>query len=689
MYYCIILLLFCSNLCYGFERVWTVGGDIELRLQSDSSFDINEREKVQLSAHLPGFQETPPLHPQSYLQIVHTYSNKNSLQLIQNEGKVEIYSNWSSQLPQDLIHLLYGACRLEWLKRGIFTAHAACIGNEEDGYSLLIGSSGSGKTSLTMHNAVHHGFKIFSGDKTLLSFNDKGELEAIAGTHTITVRGEDIPRWASVPKTYAFPLGDRQAFQLSSDSYAQSHKVPIKQIFIIGLNDHPLFDSEISPLSALHELYPFFLDRQREDTLVGADQGFFNGAVAQELKESLVKKLHASLQKIPVYRVKGNLEEVTAFIHSKCRKPPKKILFGVCGIGNGHCNRQLPVLSHLLDQGHQIMVFTYGEGLSFFKDRFPFRSNLTVIPVANPYYVGCLKGLDFEKTALSEKNQVDFNKINALAMFRATQELGCPDLVISDYEMVAAQYAYAKQAPLVTLDQQSKYLVGHFETNLHGTSYLDEIERLNLFFPVACKRIAVSFFQVKSDSSQVDIVAPMVRPEIIREKGNPRSATPSLIVYVTSQQIGSQPIDQWIDTIRTALPTTWEAHIFLPKRLNLPLDENHLHFYHHGNPIFDKLFISSHGVISTAGHTLLSEAMYLEKPVYALPLPLYEQQLNAHVIAEGGFGLSEETLTPVGITTFIENLEFYTENIRQDEQWLIKEPGNTLIIQKIEEILWQ
>lgn len=688
MYY-FILFLFCSNLCYGFERVWGLGGDIELRLQSDASFNMAEREMVQFFAHLPGFQETPPLKPQSYLQIVHTYSNKDSLELIQNEGKVEIYSNWNSQLPQDLIHLLYGACRLEWLKRGIFTAHAACIGNEQDGYILLIGASGSGKTSLTMHNAVHHGFKIFSGDKTLLSFNDKGELEAIAGTHTITVRGEDIQRWASVPKTYEFPLGDRQAFQLSSDSYAQSHKIPIKQIFLIGLNDGPLFDSEISSLSALHELYPFFLDRQREDILVGADQGFFNGAIAQELKESLVKKLHSSLQKIPVYRAKGTLEEVTAFIHSKFRKPPKKILFGVCGIGNGHCNRQLPVLNHLLNQGHQIMVFTYGEGLSFFKDRFPFRSNFTLIPVANPYYVGCLKGLDFKQTALSEKNQVDFNKINSLAMSQATQELGRPDLVISDYEMAAAQYAYAKQAPLVTLDQQSKYLTGHFEKNLHGTSYLDEIERLNLFFPIASKRIAVSFFQVKSDSSQVEIVAPMVRPEILYEKGNPRSSTPSLLVYVTSQQIGNQPINQWIDTIRTTLPTTWEAHIFLPKRLNLPLNENHLHFYHHGDSVFDRLFVSCHGVISTAGHTLLSEAMYLEKPVYALPLPLYEQQLNAQVIAKGGFGLNEENLTPSRLTTFIENLELYKENIRQDEQWLIKEPGNTVIIQKIEEILRQ
>ena len=81
--------------------------------------------------------------------------------------------------------------------------------------------------------------------------------------------------------------------------------------------------------------------------------------------------------------------------------------------------------------------------------------------------------------------------------------------------------------------------------------------------------------------------------------------------------------------------------------------------------------------------------MYLEKPVYALPLPLYEQQLNAQVIREGGFGICEEQVSSEGLTSFIENLERYRDNIRQDQRWLIKESGNALIIKKIDELLMQ
>ena len=41
--------------------------------------------------------------------------------------------------------------------------------------------------------------------------------------------------------------------------------------------------------------------------------------------------------------------------------------------------------------------------------------------------------------------------------------------------------------------------------------------------------------------------------------------------------------------------------------------------------------------------------MFLGIPVYALPLPLYEQQLNADVIAEGRFGIKEDCLSMNGL----------------------------------------
>ena len=39
----------------------------------------------------------------------------------------------------------------------------------------------------------------------------------------------------------------------------------------------------------------------------------------------------------------------------------KKVLIGICGIGNGHVNRQICVIKKLLNQGMKILVATTKE----------------------------------------------------------------------------------------------------------------------------------------------------------------------------------------------------------------------------------------------------------------------------------------------------------------------------------------
>lgn len=475
-----------------FSKTWLFGGDLIVQWKSNANFEFTHDNKIQLSAHLPGFQDVDVSGRKPDLIIEHSYCESNPAPLRQESEKIFLQSQWHDSIPTDFIHFLYGACRLEWIKQNIFPVHAACIGNDEDGYILIMGPPGSGKTSLTLHNAINHQVKIFSGDKTLITFNDEGQMEAIAGTRTLTVRTEDIPKWSGVEKINENTFGDRYTFQLASQYYSSSQRVPIKQIFFINLNDGISVNSHLSALSALHKLYPFFLDKQREDILIDGDQSFLDGAIAKGTKQELIHNLHKTLQHINVYTITDSLKGTTSFIHehsdcvsrNKNMNTSKKVLFGICGIGNGHCNRQLPIIRSLLDQGHQIMIFTYGEGLTFFNDKIPSNANISIVHVENPYFVGTPEGIDFEKTALIEKNNIDFNHINSLAMHKATAEFGKPDLVISDYEMVAAQYAYARQAPLITLDQQSKYLVGDFCIDLNGTSYRDEIDRLSMFFPV-------------------------------------------------------------------------------------------------------------------------------------------------------------------------------------------------------------
>jgi hypothetical protein len=202
----------------------------------------------------------------------------------------------------------------------------------------------------------------------------------------------------------------------------------------------------------------------------------------------------------------------------------KKILYGVCGIGMGHTYRQLPLLDELA-KDNRIVLFVYGESKSFYEEHFRHSENVTVLTVSVPFYVGNAQGLDFAETARRiAASGIDHEAINLAAMEKTQELIGKPDLVISDYEPISAQYAYASGTPLVTIDQQSKYLVGDYDQELAGQTCLDEVARLRLFFPAAALRLACSFFTVprrsgKSGTSEkVIICPPIIKPAIVAIK---------------------------------------------------------------------------------------------------------------------------------------------------------------------------
>ncbi|HSX32849.1 MAG TPA: glycosyltransferase family protein [Candidatus Saccharimonadales bacterium] len=361
----------------------------------------------------------------------------------------------------------------------------------------------------------------------------------------------------------------------------------------------------------------------------------------------------------------------------------KKILYGVCGIGNGHIYRQLPTLNHLA-LSHRIMIFAYGDSLTLFSTHFAGHANVKVVEVAVPYYVGNRTGIDFQASAkLIEESGIDYAAMNSHAMHEAWQYVGQADLAISDYEPVTAQYAYAYGVPLVTIDQQSKYLSGAFPAELHGSTYVDEVVRLRMFFPTAAARIACSFFNVPQlpDHETVHLYPPVIRSDFKLHRTRKHN---ELLVYLTAQPGSKQSPAALMAVLGRQRDTVF--HVFLSKtaRLQTEVPKN-VRLYQHGGKEFKLLLETCAGVIATAGHSLLSEAMYLGVPVLALPLPLYEQQMNAEIIQQGQFGLSADLLTPDVLQEFITNLARYAHNIKTDTTLLLRGDGQQDILAFIQD----
>lgn len=285
------------------DQYLSLPGGLTARLASNTRIRFGERERLLLQAYIPciGFLPVPR---KADLTIRHRESARHRMTLRGTTAAIQ--DTWNGSLSMDVYHLLAGMARLQLLKRKLFTAHTACIGN--DGLILLAGHSGSGKTRVVLELFQKHGVKVFSGNKTITSFGKDGVLQAIAGTRAMTARTEDLP--CPRPARSA-EYGDRTAFLLDDTAYAPAG--PIKAIVLVRLNDGVQEWRRLTPLSGLHTLYPFFLDTVNADVIV-CGRDILPGTPPPGARAFLAGMLGKALQRIPAYAASGSLPHITDHI---------------------------------------------------------------------------------------------------------------------------------------------------------------------------------------------------------------------------------------------------------------------------------------------------------------------------------------------------------------------------------------
>ena len=74
--------------------------------------------------------------------------------------------------------------------------------------------------------------------------------------------------------------------------------------------------------------------------------------------------------------------------------------------------------------------------------------------------------------------------------------------------------------------------------------------------------------------------------------------------------------------------------------------------------------VSARGVVTGGGFSLLSEAVYLGKPVLSVPLRgQFEQLMNARYLQREGFGLCAPTIDAPTLAAFVDRLDVYHERL--------------------------
>ena len=304
-----------------------------------------------------------------------------------------------------------------------------------------------------------------------------------------------------------------------------------------------------------------------------------------------------------------------------------KILYGVAGEGRGHATRVRAIIEQLR-YAHRIVVFAPDDAFDLLA---PLYADTDVRVVRIP-------GLRFAYRA-GQALSLWRTTRNALAYLTALPSLvdrleraideEQPDLVITDFEPSLPRAAARRGVPFVSLDHQHFLVVSDFSrfpSRLQLCAAL--LGRIVDLFYSGQETPIVSSFCFPGLREGIDHaieVGPMLRPQVLqtaREHGK------HLVAYV--RKFAS---DRLIDALRA---TGREVRFYgLGERPSL----GKIRFHAIEERRFVEDLASSYALVTTAGNQLLGEALYLQKPVLALPeRNNAEQLIHAHLLALEGTG---------------------------------------------------
>lgn len=341
-----------------------------------------------------------------------------------------------------------------------------------------------------------------------------------------------------------------------------------------------------------------------------------------------------------------------------------KILYAFSGEGSGHSSRAKVVIKHLLSKNHEIRLATYGRGIENFKNIYPVFEliGLTIITVDNQ--VSKSKTLAHNLSTVPQAQQ----KLNAFK--KEIFEDFKPDCVITDFEPISAYLANFYKIPLISLDNQHslRYMEYKYPSELMSSALLTE-NIIRTMIPRPCFSIITSFYEKPLKNNRSYITPPILREEIINTNTKKDN---HVLVYLT------QGYDSLIKMLQS-----FKREKFIIYGQSEKTDDQHMQFKSPSASEFLKDLSSAKAVIATSGFTLLSEAFYLKIPYLSVPMKgQFEQEFNAIISEELGYGINMNTLDHYKIAAFLYLLPEFEENLNAYQG-----NGNQKVFDKLDELL--
>lgn len=326
-----------------------------------------------------------------------------------------------------------------------------------------------------------------------------------------------------------------------------------------------------------------------------------------------------------------------------------RILYGVVGEGMGHAMRSRVVLEHLLGQGHEVEIMASGRAVEFLRSRFG-----EVHAIHGLHIVYQDNTLRRNKTFWSNvlEGAVGVPK-NIQAYFELVDDFA-PEVVISDFESWSYFYAKSHRLPVISIDNmQIINRCTHPPEILDGVRADFEIAKalVKAKLPFCDHYLISTFFHPEIRKARTSLHPPILRPEILA--ATPREGE-HILVYQTAQ--GHETL------VKALHDSGLECRIYGMRRdLAEEQVEGNLRYRPFSEATFVDDIASARAVIASGGFTLMGEAVYLHKPMLAVPLVrMFEQIMNSRYLEYLGYGKYAPDLEDAAtIHAFLERIPDY------------------------------
>lgn len=297
-----------------------------------------------------------------------------------------------------------------------------------------------------------------------------------------------------------------------------------------------------------------------------------------------------------------------------------RILYGIHGTGHGHAMRGL-ILARAMPQ-HEFLFAASDDAPSVLEPEFRVARLPNLGTVFKNYRVDLGATIARAIPLLANRGRHIKDAVKLVEEFK-------PDICLTDLEYFIPLAAKHVGVPCMALDHQHIITCceHHVDAGLRKDLWLQGLTPRWLFKPQKAN-LLISFYAPPLKKKFNALVAPPILRQTVldlspEDKGH-------IIVYQSNSTDR-----RLIDFLKTSTKRT--AHVF--GYIDEDSQYGHIHFHKRNEKKFLELLEGCSYVIQGGSHTLMSEALYLNKPILSLPLlGMVEQRLNAFYLEKNRYG---------------------------------------------------